>query len=114
MSRPAIAPVDSRFNSGGAAVKLANQRPARSRVTRADVADSISFHALVAWNPTHPNFGTWTLPHLWLMRLTERSLMANPSLTPFLRQVGRPKWLGFFHQFLNARSKSRKACLLDR
>src|SRR5450759_1688352 len=109
MSRPTAAPVDCRSNAGAGVVKLACHRPARSRVTLADVAAVISAHCREMRNRTHPALGTCTSPHLRLSRRTERSRMQKPSWTPALRQVGWAKWWGLFHQFWKARSRSRRA-----
>ncbi len=63
-----------------------NHRLARSSVTRAEVADSLSTHGRLIRNLTHPHFGMNTCPHLLLMRLTERSVdgkaLVGTGLTP--------------------------------
>src|SRR5674476_1521053 len=109
MTRPTAAPVDCRSNAGAGVVKLTCHRPARSRVTLADVAAVISAHCREMRNRTHPALGTCTSPHFRLSRRTERSRMQKPSWTPALRQVGWAKWWGLFHQFWKARSRSRRA-----
>ena len=75
MSKPTALSVAERSNFAAGLVKLTNQRPERSLVTRADDAVSMSIHVRVILNLVHPHLGTKTCPHLRFSRLTDKSLM---------------------------------------
>src|SRR5918992_3478376 len=92
LSIPTHLPVAARSIGIGLTVKATCQRPARSRVTRYDLAASAR---LVQRNRTHPSLGTSTSPQCRLSRrtwLAETATTRNPSWTSFFRQVGYP-WL---------------------